>query len=203
MVGNPCQDRTEALAYISQQVASMDLANSEILRVTFVFQAFENSFRAWRGAPGADLYSKSQRSDWIQTFWSHSWHGQCWRKVLTLLAMYNGPPAIISGTLVAVAMMFLFSFQVLPEFIRGDEGLFRNRPYSSIWSVWSGFLITSLVMIFWRSQTRIFFDRICISEDRRLKSQAIVSLAGLLRRSDSMLILWDPTWTRRQRVGTV
>ena len=53
-------------------------------------------------------------------------------------------------------------------------------------------------MMLWRPQSRVFLDRICISEtDMALKTQAIYSLAGLLKKSDSMLILWDPTWTER------
>ena len=44
-------------------------------------------------------------------------------------------------------------------------------------------------------------DRICISqEDQDLKAQAIFSLAGLLKNSDVMLILWDPTWTETWRI---
>ncbi|CAE7634004.1 RE2 [Symbiodinium sp. CCMP2592] len=39
---------------------------------------------------------------------------------------------------------------------------------------------------------------ICISQsDPGLKTDAILSLAGLLKNSDRMLILWDPTWTER------
>jgi len=53
-------------------------------------------------------------------------------------------------------------------------------------------------MMFWRPQTRVFLDRICIHQhDNILKAQAILSLAGILKKSDSMLILWDPTWTER------
>eukprot|EP00435_Cladocopium_sp_Y103_P009441 s3401_g2.t1 len=81
-----------------------------------------------------------------------------------------------------------------------DEGLqtdeFHEFEYSC-WSLWSGFVVTLLVMILWRPQSRVFLDRICISTDDRLKAQSIFSLAGLLEKSDSMLILWDPTWTER------
>ena len=72
-------------------------------------------------------------------------------------------------------------------------------PYHfSTWCVPSGFLVTTLVMLLWRSQNNIFLDRICISQqDSDLKAQAIFSLAGLLKKSEVMLILWDPTWTER------
>jgi len=45
--------------------------------------------------------------------------------------------------------------------------------------------------------TQVFLDRICISSDPELKAQAILSLSGLLKKSDEMLILWDPSWTER------
>ena len=40
-------------------------------------------------------------------------------------------------------------------------------------------------------------DRICISSDAKVKAQTILSLSGLLKESDEMLILWDPSWTER------
>ena len=50
-------------------------------------------------------------------------------------------------------------------------------------------------MLFWKNRTKVFLDRICISQNNdSLKVQAILSLAGLLKKSDVMLILWDPTW---------
>ena len=55
-----------------------------------------------------------------------------------------------------------------------------------------------MAMLFWRPQDRVFLDKKCIHEkDLTLKTQAIFSLAGLLKKSDLMLILWDPTWTER------
>ena len=57
--------------------------------------------------------------------------------------------------------------------------------------------MTCLVALFWRPRTEVFLDRICISQEADLKTQAIFSLAGMLSRSDTMLILWDPTWTER------
>ena len=83
----------------------------------------------------------------------------------------------------------------------GDFLFLRMGEYPigySCWSLWAGFLVTSLAMILWRPQSRVFLDRICISQtDVALKTQAIFSLAGLLKKSDSMLILWDPSWTER------
>ena len=92
--------------------------------------------------------------------------------------------------------MVLFCFNLLPALNRGSTG---EIPFGfSCWSLWSGFFATSLVIIFWQPQSRVFLDRICISQmDHELKTRGIISLAGMLKQSDSMLILWDPTWTER------
>ena len=47
------------------------------------------------------------------TFWSHSWHGGQLKKILTLLT-YNGYAALLGGFLVAILMMILFGFDLLP-----------------------------------------------------------------------------------------
>ncbi len=83
--------------------------------------------------------------------------------------------------------MILFGFDLLRGLVQGS-----GDPSYSMWCVPSGFLVTTLVMLLWRSHKDIFLDRICISQqDNHLKAQAIFSLAGLLKKSDVMLILWQ------------
>ena len=178
---------------VAKSIAEMEVTNPEILRVTSAFATFQNFAAALRLGCDGDFYHKSWKSHKISTFWSHSWHGGQWKKILTLLTFYNGFAALLGGFLVAILMMILFGFDLLPGLVRGSGGL----SYS-MWCVPSGFLATTLVMLFWRSRKNIFLDRICISQrDNDLKAQAIFSLAGLLKKSDVMLILWDPTWTER------
>ena len=136
---------------------------------------------------------KSCKSHKISTFWRHSWHGGQWKKILTLLTYYNGFAALLGDFLVAILMMILVGFDLLPGLDRGSQG-----PLFSMWCVHSGFIVTTLVLLLWRSQNKIFLDRICINQqDNDLKAQAIFSLAGLLKRSDVVLILWDLTWRER------
>eukprot|EP00438_Fugacium_kawagutii_P000094 Skav218708 [mRNA] locus=scaffold1346:444984:446825:- [translate_table: standard] len=53
-----------------------------------------------------------------------------------------------------------------------------------------------LVIFFSRPLTPVFLDQICIKQqDTEMRANTIFSLAGIMRRSDKMLILWDPTWT--------
>ena len=87
------------------------------------------------------------------------------------MTYYNGFPALLGGFLVAISMMILFGFDLLPGLDRGSR-----RPSFSMWCVRSGFLVITLL---WRSQNNIFLDRICISQqDNYLEAQAIFSLAG-------------------------
>ena len=181
----------EIIPQVARNIAQMDVTNPEVLRVTRAFSAFQHFAEALRVGCDGDFYHKSFKSHKISTFWSHSWHGGYWKKILTLLALYNGPAALFCGFLTAIVMAILFWFGILPGIDRGWAGL-----QFSPWCLHSGFVVTIVVMIFWRSPTRVFLDRICISQnDHDLKTQAIFSLAGLLKNSEAMLILWDPTWT--------
>ena len=182
----------EFIPQIAKKIAEMDVTNPEILRVTRAFSAFQNVAKALRVGCDGDFYHKSFKSHKISTFWSHSWHGGYWKKIITLLTLYNGPAALFCGFLTATLMAILFCFGILPGI---DRGWGPWVPFSP-WCLPSGFVVTIVVMISWRSPTKVFLDRLCISQkDDRLKAQAIFSLAGFLKKSDEMLILWDPTWT--------
>ena len=181
----------EIIPQVAKNIAQMDVTSPEILRVTCAFSAFQNFAGALRVGCDGDFYHQSFKSHKISTFWSHSWHGGYWKKILTLLTLYNGPAALLCGFWTTILMAILFCFGILPSIDRGWAGV----PFSA-WCLPSGFVVTIVVMIFWRSPTKVFLDRICISQnDNDLKAQAIFSLAGLLKNSEVMLILWDPTWT--------
>ncbi|CAL1140185.1 unnamed protein product [Cladocopium goreaui] len=157
-------------------------------------EAFQQFGAALRPRQRGSFYHKSRESHKISTFWSHSWRGGHWRKLLTLVIFYNGTAAVSLGFLASLLVMLLFLFGLLP----GLERPFGNLQVKwSCWSLCSGCIVTSLVTIFWRPQTEVFLDRICISQVGNLKGQAIFSLAGMLQKSDKLLILWDPTWTER------
>jgi hypothetical protein len=46
-----------------------------------------------------------QQAESIGTFWSHSWHGNQWKKILTLMTFYNGTAAIALGFVAAAARL--------------------------------------------------------------------------------------------------
>ena len=182
---------------LARQIAQMEVVNPEVLRVTAASRAFDRCAAALRGDTG-DFYYKSRKSQKIATFWSHSGHGGHWRKILTLLIFYNGLAAVCLALLAGVLMMLLFRFETLPGIDLGFQDANADPLLFSTWSLCSGFLVAILVLILWQPRTAVFFDRICISKtDKKLKAEAIFSLAALLKKSDTMLILWDPTWTTR------
>ena len=174
-------------------VAEMSILNPEVLRVTPAYKAFHRCAEAFRQHE-RELHHKSRKTDEITRFWSHSWHGSTWQKVLTLLVLYNGLPSILLGTVAAFAMMWLFAFGFLPGFGRFQSDL--DVPWST-WSLATGLVVSIASFVLWKPQEKVFFDRICISEDGKLKTQAILSLAGMLKKSKHMLVLWDPSWSDR------
>ena len=55
-----------------------------------------------------------------------------------------------------------------------------------------------MTMVLWRPRQRIFLDRACISqEDPSLQLQGLLSLGAILKQADSMMVLWDSSWSRR------
>eukprot|EP00438_Fugacium_kawagutii_P005387 Skav219703 [mRNA] locus=scaffold5486:37341:39002:+ [translate_table: standard] len=191
---SPVKHKIEVVPQVARLVAQMRITNPEVLRVTRAHQAFENCASAFR-AEERSLHHKSWKSERISRFWSHSWHGNAWAKVATLLVLYNGLASVLLGTCAALVMMCLFSFRLLPGFSRGVEN--AEEFLWSTWSVATGLVVSVTVFILWKPRQLVFFDRVCISEDPALKTAAIFSLAGMLKNSNEMLVLWDPTWSDR------
>ncbi|CAE7234440.1 unnamed protein product [Symbiodinium microadriaticum] len=62
----------------------------------------------------------------------------------------------------------------------------------------TGSLTYLLVLLFWQPQQLVFVDRVCISQtDPGLQAEGLLSLGAILKSSDSMLVLWDPSWALR------
>ncbi|CAK9099109.1 unnamed protein product [Durusdinium trenchii] len=185
----------QMLPVVAGLVSSMRVTHPGVLRGTPAYRPFQRCGQAFNPGSEEEFSKKSFEVKHITTFWSHSWRGPRWPKALTLMVIYNGQIAVCMGTLAAFLMMILFSFQLLPGFSRlawADFHLF------SCWSTMTGSIVSFLTFIFWRPQQLVFFDRMCIPEnDSRLKAEAIYSLAGILKSSSKMLVLWDTTWSER------
>ncbi|CAE7372953.1 unnamed protein product, partial [Symbiodinium necroappetens] len=117
----------------------------------------------------ADFYHLSQTTTRLHAFWSHSWHGSVSGKVATLFFLTKAGAAAAAGTGAAVAACIAFGCGVLPD----DDG-------RSWWCLSSGCLAYLLTVLFWRP-----------------RQLGTLSLGAILKCSDAMLVLWDPTWARR------
>ncbi|CAE7411217.1 UGT80B1 [Symbiodinium natans] len=168
----------------SSLISEMLPTRAEILRATRASRALQCLGRPFRQGKG-DFYDRSVPSTRISSFWSHSWHGAVWPKILTLLLMNNGTAAAVLSSASVVLVGFVYGSGVLPFFYLG-------------WCCTTGALTYTLVMVFWRSRQLVFVDRICISQsDEELKGEALISLGAFLKCADSMLVLWDPTYVER------
>ena len=169
----------------------MEILKPEAMRATRAHKAFKNCARALRKTNTDNLYAEGFTSERISCFWSHSWHGRLWMKIFTLMMRYNGLPSVLLGSFTALIMAILVSCDLLPRIQSGWA------PWS-MWTLGSGFAASVITFCFWQPWQLIFLDRICINEkDQYQKAASIFSLAGILKRSDEMLVLWDATWGDR------
>jgi len=133
------------------------------------------------------LYEHSRETESIEEFWSHSWHGPIWSKVLTLLILKNGLAAMVIGSLAALTGCLLMFFEMLP--IYGNVVL---------WSNIFGVFACALTLLLWPSGTGIFLDIGCIKQSNaKLRTQGLLSLGGILKNSKNFLLLWDSTYDQR------
>lgn len=180
---------------VATRVARMEISMPKVLRATQAHQALEGCAEALRSDDCGSLYLKSFRSEKISCFWSHSWHGGPWMKIMTLLVHYNGRAAVLFSLCFSLISMVLFSLGILPGIVRAPRS--PDWKWSS-WSLISGFVVAVVVLLLWRPREPVFLDRICINKNNMEEKKAsIFSLGGILKRSEKMMVLWDPTWSTR------
>ena len=69
----------QMIPLVAQQIARMEVTSPEVVRVTPAYRAFEKGAVAFRKECAGDFYFKSEKSEKISTFWSHSWQGGHWK----------------------------------------------------------------------------------------------------------------------------
>ena len=166
-------------------VAMMQPTSPEILRGTPAFETLRCLARPLRSRDG-DFFGRSQVTTSIGSFWSHSWHGSTWQKIAFLFFLNNGPAAAAVSSASAVLGGVLYCYRILPS-------IFGHLGWCSIFAT----LTYVFTLLFWRRRQLVFLDRVCISDDEKLKGEAMLSLGAFLRYSDAMLVLWDPTFMDR------
>lgn len=148
-----------------------------------------------------ELYSLSSQVDSIDEFWSHSWQSMLFFKVWLLLMLKNGRAACVGGTLMALVVGYLSYTDILPGWYKeprvqgpGYSGEFRFSPWSNL----TGCASALLFLVFWQSSSKVFLDRACIHQgDSRLKAEGILNLGAILKKSRTLVVVWDPSYLSR------
>ncbi|CAE7773743.1 unnamed protein product [Symbiodinium sp. CCMP2592] len=171
--------------FISDFLARMRVTSPDIIRAVPVQHIFRGFARPLR--QHGDYYHLSQVTARIGAFWPHSWHGSMRRKIFTVFFFHKSTAATILSTTTAIFCYVAFGLAILP-----DDG---NHSW---WCLSVGSVTYALVMLVWQPQQLVFLDRVCISQtDPELQTEGLLSLGGILKNSDQMLVLWDSSWARR------
>jgi len=153
----------------------------------------------------AEDYDRSRSVQRIDDFISHSWKTGRWPKFLTLCLVYNLRAASVASWLAAILVFFLeldaVSFLSRP--VRFDAWFGGQVRHHSM-GVW-GMLVCPLtflvVGVFWQNlvpQRMVFVDKFCIHQtDPQLKKAGIRGIAGFLRHSDRLVVLWTGSYFTR------
>ena len=144
-----------------------------------IFGRFLGSFLALKALLGIIFYCsrvlkqiQGFQVQQISSFWSHSWHGGHWQKILTLLMLYNGPASVLVGSLVAFLMTLLFSLGLLPGFIRDPVNF--GHVVSSTWALVSGYVASMVVPTY--LYTDMWNRAYCYKEKKHLLRDLVFSL---------------------------
>ncbi|CAE7280368.1 unnamed protein product [Symbiodinium natans] len=134
----------------------------------------------------------------IGQFWSHSWHGSPWNKLFLLLAMQKGLNAILCGTLAGLVAMALFVAGILPG-VPWPSLLGEDRSVLlSFWSTAAGLLAALPTLAFSKGNGSVFLDCICVDQQGKAKkAECIMSLGGFLKKSKTLISMWDTTYCQR------
>ncbi|CAE7409316.1 unnamed protein product [Symbiodinium necroappetens] len=184
--------------YLAQLIARMAAFCPDIIQAVHAYQAvkrFGHIFRAQKGA-SASHRRVSFETTKIDQFWSHSWHGPKWNKAMTAVYVNNGMMAALVAAPVSFLVMFLHAFRILPtlQLVRG----IRFYPSHSYWVKVLCLVLYFVALFFWMPRQKIFLDVLCIDQgSARRKALGLASMGAFLRASDSLVILWDPSWSRR------
>ena len=179
------------------RISDFEAARPNILRAVPCCEVLRSLGGALRGI--RPRRNPSFTTATIMEFWSHSWHGGVWIKVLTMFMLKNGPMAVCFGWLGALLMAALFATGMLPSYERVPflQTGARMYPFGP-WSLCTATLVATFTLRCWRRKTSVFLDVLCIDQDdARLKTEALLSIGAFLKKSQSLHVFWDETWVRR------
>eukprot|EP00435_Cladocopium_sp_Y103_P057026 s700_g19.t1 len=140
--------------------------------------------------PGKAATRHVKRCSGYNIFVSHDWRTSGWLKYASLLVLLNSGAAFLATLIVSLALGLLVAYEVLPN-------------YS--WLVSIGYLTFAVFFFFWQHIRDTFFapklaflDKLCIpQDDEEVKEKCILGLAGFLRRSGKLVILFSESYISR------
>ena len=176
-----------------------------------ILKGFGKHFEKKSSKGTADDYALSFDSDRYSVFLSHSWQSGRMSKYLALLFEYSFVPAIAVSVIVALLVGGLQVWGVIPPVGYQSWPEISKQPaplYCGVQIL--GLLSFALTLCNWVqicsalgcvksvSGSKIFVDKLCIrQDDEHEKQKGLDSIAGYLRNSDKLLVLWDPTFFSR------
>lgn len=148
-------------------------------------------------------YEKSFETGRLDDFISHDWVSKRSDKFLTLCVLYNGAPAVVVSCSFAVVLVFVQIYLPVPIPSQGHGDI------TDKYGCWCQLLCPLLffaTLFFWQhvimlifgvSRT-VFLDKYCIDQvDEARKEAGILGLAGFLRKTQRLVVLWTPRYFTR------
>ncbi|CAE7404104.1 unnamed protein product [Symbiodinium natans] len=137
-----------------------------------------------------DVRRLARHCDGYSGFVSHDWKTSRWLKFFSLLVLYNSKAAAVSTFVVSLLGGILIACGALPD---------------SDFACCIGFLNFVLVFLFWQhlrdlflQPQLVFLDKLCIpQDDEQVKEECILGLAGYLKASEKLVILWSERYFQR------
>eukprot|EP00929_Paragymnodinium_shiwhaense_P094061 TRINITY_DN54478_c0_g1_i1.p1 TRINITY_DN54478_c0_g1~~TRINITY_DN54478_c0_g1_i1.p1 ORF type:complete len:577 (-),score=38.73 TRINITY_DN54478_c0_g1_i1:398-2128(-) len=128
----------------------------------------------------------------LDDFISHDWGTPRLQKVLSLCFLFNHRAAVVASCAIAPPLAVIGESIDVPVIQGQWAKLVCPVIYVTVFLSWQR--ISSL----WRKPKSVFFDKLCINQDDPdEKSAGIMGLAGFLRVSQRLVVLWSPRYFSR------
>eukprot|EP00929_Paragymnodinium_shiwhaense_P110505 TRINITY_DN7759_c0_g3_i2.p1 TRINITY_DN7759_c0_g3~~TRINITY_DN7759_c0_g3_i2.p1 ORF type:complete len:552 (+),score=38.04 TRINITY_DN7759_c0_g3_i2:107-1762(+) len=182
---------------------------SNLMRAVDIREALRGFGKHWASIDArAEDYSLSSTVSEISAFLSHDWATPRLQKTIALLFYSNGLAAWVSSLCAATCSVAALKFagvayaDVLYETECGIAFIPRLYGLVSLLSA----TFTFFVVLGWWQRLRslfvkpstVFLDKLCINQmDSTKKATGILSLAGFLKASNRIVVLWTPRYFTR------
>jgi len=207
--------KSSVFGFVSENPSVVSFLDSEgaadLLRAVPVTKVSAQWYAVFRSHHGTDKhFNMSKPVKEIDDFFSHDWSSGRWQKVATMLFTYNLYPAfgVSSATAATVAVAQSDLFAILPK-LPSRERMVGGEVKQFTPGVWCT-LLCPIAFIFtllmWQNVRSfvgmtpklLFVDKCCINQiDATVKRKSILSIPGVLHRSQRLVICWTPRYFTR------